>query len=145
MGSQKCCKRTPNSPVHFLLWLQLSHQLWISWEVRACAVLMQKCMLQIKSSHLCPCYWSQLHSRLFFDPATEFSDCTINARLVSAGTAITPTDHSGQEHSSARRTGQRTSRVTLEGGKWEYVLNICCIWCMTVITVIYSIGLKYFA
>lgn len=56
----------------------------------------------------------KLNSCLFFDPATEFGNCCIDAWFVSASTAITPTDHSSQEHTIAGRTGQRTPRVSLK-------------------------------
>lgn len=72
-----------------------------------------------------------LHSCLFFDPAEEFGDPGVNARSVFAGTALTPTDHSSQEHTFPLFTGQRTARVALkhtdeedEGGRKYWNTNL---------------------
>lgn len=92
-----------------------------SIKVRASVLLKHKSILWYLSAvhihvHIVCLVWpccSGLHSCLFFYPATEFSHCCVNARFIPAGTAVTPTDHSCQEHTTAGRTGQRTTRVPL--------------------------------
>ena len=76
---------------------------------------------------------SGLHSRFFFDPASELGDCCVDAGFVPASAAIAPADHSCQVHMSAIRTGQRTAWVSLtqdtESGTrvGKEVLRMCCV------------------
>jgi len=88
----------------------------ISWKVR---LVKQESVLWFVIS---PCAFlydlvgpvrSSLHSRLFFDPPTEFGDPWVDARFVPARAAIAPTDHSCQKHATAGRTGQRAARIPL--------------------------------
>lgn len=56
-----------------------------------------------------------LHPALFPDPAAVLRGPSVDARLVSAGTAVAPADHASQKDLPAGvREGERPARVPLE-------------------------------
>lgn len=64
-----------------------------------------------------------LHSALLSDPAAVFGGLSVDAGLVSAGTAVAPTYHARQKDRPAvAGDGERSTRVALEDEQVSGVL-----------------------